>query len=282
MSSPYSFQLGALQVTVFSDSSRTMDLREAFPGVEAEAFQKVAAGFPSTELAVGYNVLLLDDGRQKTLIDAGGGRGDLPAGLSAAGIAPEAIDRILITHGDGDHIGGLGLFPRARILLPRPAWDLWTTPAGRERMVEEFIALFRERAPADRLVEMAAQRAAYGETILPALQERIELVEGEADLAPGLRFLPAPGHRSDHFAVEIRSDKAQLLHLVDAIRHPHQVVDPGWTSYIDSYPAQTAATNERLFAMAAETRALVFATHLPFPGLGRIDQTPDGRRWQPL
>lgn len=51
---------------------------------------------------------LLDDGTA-TLIDAGtpGKSDDLRAGLAAAGYAVEDVERVLVTHYDFDHVGGL-------------------------------------------------------------------------------------------------------------------------------------------------------------------------------
>ena len=54
------------------------------------------------------NAYLVDDGTV-TLIDAGtpGAADDLESGLEAAGYSTDEIDRVLLTHFDLDHVGGL-------------------------------------------------------------------------------------------------------------------------------------------------------------------------------
>ena len=68
------------------------------------------------------NAYLIDDG-EVTLVDAGtpGAVDDLRAGLDEAGYDVDDIDRVLITHFDVDHVGGLaGLDPDAPIYAMDP------------------------------------------------------------------------------------------------------------------------------------------------------------------
>lgn len=51
------------------------------------------------------------------LVDAGFGMEGMAEGLQKLGIRPEEIRSVLLTHADGDHIGGLGLFPDAGIYM---------------------------------------------------------------------------------------------------------------------------------------------------------------------
>src|SRR5262245_58135216 len=94
------------------------------------------------------NVLFIDTGHHHVLIDTGYGDASSPPGLvaerlAASGISPTAIDLVLISHGDIDHIGGTMdatgrfLFPSARYILARDEWDFWSSTAKRtsERMV---------------------------------------------------------------------------------------------------------------------------------------------------
>lgn len=278
MSNYHQFTLGEFSCYVFSDNSRGTSVANLFPAVaEGEVYAAVREmGYEGETIEVGYNVLLVDTGEQKVLIDTGTGQGVLMAGLNGAGFEAADIDMVIITHGDGDHIGGIEQYPNAQIVMPTGAWLLWTTESGRAQMVEQFIKLFREGMDAEKEAAMVERRAAYGRDVLPRLEERVQLVETEVEFLPGFKLVLAPGHRADHTAVEISSGGETLLHIVDSMRHPVQLVQQEWTSYIDSFPEQMIVTNKGLFARAAGANALVFATHLPFPGLGRIVRA-DGR-----
>ena len=282
MAALYTFPLGDWRCFALYDNSRTATLAQTFPGVDQATLAAAAGDGSDAPFTIGYNLLLVDTGAHRILIDTGTGRGDLAASLRAAGITADEVDTVLISHGDGDHIGGIAAFPKATFYLPEPSWTLWTDPLQRDGMVEEFIRLFRPSVPAERLAEMAAGRAAYGQTVLPGLGKRVQRVAPEAEFLPGIRFLPAPGHRSDHFAVHLRSGDSALLHVVDSLRHPLQAAHPGWTSTIDSYPEQMTASTRALLGRAAAENALVFAAHLPFPGLGRVQPAAGAWQWQPL
>jgi glyoxylase-like metal-dependent hydrolase (beta-lactamase superfamily II) len=282
MAALYTFPLGNWRCFVLSDGSREATLAGTFPGVDPTALAAAAGvAAAATSFTIGYNLLLVDTGDRRVLIDTGSGRGDLTAGLAAAGFAPADVDAVLLTHGDGDHIGGIAAFPQATFYLPAPSWPLWTDPQQREGMVEEFVKLFRGQVTGGRLAQMAAGRAVYGREVLPGLGERLRKVTPGTELLPGMRFLPAAGHRSDHFAVHLRSADATLLHTVDSLRHPLQAAHPDWTATIDSHPAQMAASTRRLLAQAAAENAWVFSAHLPFPGLGHVVPTAGNWRWQP-
>jgi glyoxylase-like metal-dependent hydrolase (beta-lactamase superfamily II) len=257
-----------------------MPLAEMFPRVPAEELEaaRVAVGHAS-DASVGYNLLLIEGGGERILIDTGVGKGDLLGHLAVAGVTPEQIDRVVITHGDGDHIGGLGSFGRARFVMTPQAWELWTSPDGLARMVHEFVNLFQGIRPEADLVASSTQRGRHGRKTLPNLADRVDLIDPETEFGPGLRLVPSPGHRSDHTAVEVTSEEGVLLHVVDGIRHPLQADYPDWTSFIDSYPEQTAASNRALLERAVEREALLFGAHLPFPGLGRVRSAGEGWEW---
>jgi glyoxylase-like metal-dependent hydrolase (beta-lactamase superfamily II) len=274
------FRLGALHCTALRDGARTMPLAEMFPRVPAEELEAArVAGGHASDAPVGYNLLLIEGGDERILIDTGVGNGELLGHLAAAGVEPAQIDRVVITHHDGDHIGGMDAFGRARFVMTPQAWELWTSPDGLSRMVHEFVSLFQGVRPESDLIASSTQRGRHGRETLPNLADRVDLIDPETDFGPGLRLVPSPGHRSDHTVVEVASEGEVLLHVVDGIRHPLQAAHPDWTSFIDSYPERTAASNRALLERAAERGALLFGAHLPFPGLGRVRSAGEGWEW---
>ena len=70
--------------------------------------------------------------------------------------------------------------------------------------------------------------------------------------------------------------------VADALFDPS--LHPGRTDLgivFESDPAAATAMRARLFPQAAEERALLAATHMPFPGMGRIGRDGGKLTWVP-
>src|SRR5260370_14955465 len=87
------------------------------------------------------NMLVVDTGRERILVDTGFGEklgpsfGSFPgleANLRRAGIAPESIDLVVSSHGHLDHIGGFVTksgalaVPQAQFAFVRTGGNYWT------------------------------------------------------------------------------------------------------------------------------------------------------------
>lgn len=88
------------------------------------------------------NSAYLSDGVTSLLIDCGLSRRETFARLEAAGIAPESIDAILITHEHSDHISGLGAIAKK---LKKPVYLTGLTAGqletnGEEQYFKPFVA----------------------------------------------------------------------------------------------------------------------------------------------
>src|SRR5262249_15538230 len=103
-------------------------------------------------------VTLVQVAGRSILVDTGLDDVALLAGLRAAGVAPEAVDRVVLTHTHGDHYRSVHLLPSARILASGPEVVSW-----------------RGRGAPD------------GE-LLERMQPTV------TGLAPGVRLLLTPGH----------------------------------------------------------------------------------------
>ncbi len=107
--------------------------------------------------------------------------------VARAGVAPEEVSDVVLTHAHFDHAGGVDLFPRARIWIQREEYDSLTTGPGR-------------RGEAGMTREDAARLAVFRE------RGRVHLVDGAGEILPGIRVFPHGGHTwgSQYVAVNTR------------------------------------------------------------------------------
>jgi glyoxylase-like metal-dependent hydrolase (beta-lactamase superfamily II) len=272
----YAFEVGAIRCIAVSDGEA---LYEADDYVANAPSDEVAAalakhGHVPDAIPSPYSGLVVDTGTTRILIDTGAGDltprvGHLGENLRLAGIAPDSIDVVVITHGHPDHLGGnvgadgLPAFPHARLVMGRREWEFWTDEA-----------------------ELARLHPVMGEWSrknLGPFADRVELVDGDAEIAPGVEVLQSPGHTPGHVAVAIRSEGVELLYVSDAALHPIHLEHPDWRPIFDQDGDAASASKRRLFDHAAAERALVLAFHFPpFPSLGYVEKRGSSWHWEGL
>jgi glyoxylase-like metal-dependent hydrolase (beta-lactamase superfamily II) len=276
----FHFTLGTLKCIALSDGVESVPIesivKDTPPDEVRRAYAQAGLPLPSpTQATVFFNNLYLETSqRRRILVDAGWGIGTqrrdgaLLERLQEDGISPADIDTILLTHCDVDHIGGLldpenlRIFPNAGLVMVKEAWDFWSDKA--------LVA----RWPPPLTV--------FGRQVLPYVRNRIQVVEAGVDFIPGFRFLPTAGHRPGHAALWIRSGRAQLYHLADLVGDVVFFAHPAWPWFADFRPQATEPDKVRLLGEAAASQALVFGSHLPFPGVGRVEAVGEAWRWKAI
>ena len=229
-----------------------------------------------TEWTSPYTCLLINAAGHLVLVDTGAGglspsTGRLLQNVRAAGIAPDDIDTVILTHAHPDHTGGnidsegKLTFPKARYGMWKGEWDFWTSGEAAQKLDEHGKMLL-----------------AFAQRNLPPIRNRLDLVDHETEILPGIRAVAAPGHTPGHMAVAISSRRQQLLCISDTFLHPVHLEQPEWYAVVDFDPKQVVATRRRLLNKAAVEKALVLAFHFPFPGLGHVVQKGTGWQWQPI
>jgi glyoxylase-like metal-dependent hydrolase (beta-lactamase superfamily II) len=115
------------------------------------------------------------------------------------------------------------------------------------------------------------------------LADRSRFVEPGDDIAPGIRAIDAAGHSPGMLAYHIESQGKRLLIWADTCVHYVMAIQkPDWHLDVDDDKEKATATRRRILAMAAAEKLFVAGFHMPFPGIGFIDETTNGYRWVPV
>jgi glyoxylase-like metal-dependent hydrolase (beta-lactamase superfamily II) len=277
MSGSYRFRLGSFECFALSDGDRDYPLKNLFADVPlAEAQEALRQRrLPIDFVTTPYTHLYANTGEHRVLVGMGAGRfstprtGKLLRSMEAAGIDPAQIDTVLMTHAHPDHIGGAldskgrRVYANARHYLSKEEWGFWFSGASLAKAPERFVRFAR--------------------SVLKPLQDRMHLIEGEAEVVPGVRAIPAPGHTPGHIVVELRAAGESLLYVGDTVIHPLHMEHPDWHPIYDILPEEAAASKQRIFDGAAAQKALVMGQHFaPFPSLGTVVKKEVGWRWEPI
>jgi len=267
-------RVGALAVTVVNDGSNWRpDATAGFVlNAQPEEVRAVLAaqGITNPILPNSFNVTLVQTGGQTVLLDTGrGGPGLVPANLVAAGTPLASVDRVVITHFHGDHIGGLiqadgsATFPRARLSVPAGETAYWTD-AGEE-----------SRAPANRRPGFALVRRVFA-----AYEGRIDQVAPGATVAPGVTAVASFGHAPGHTSYLIADGGQQLMVIGDVTTSAELFLPrPDWYPGFDMDPPTAIATRRALMDRLVTDRIPMVAYHFAMPGIGRVEKTGAGYRF---
>ena len=263
------FTIGDFLCVAFCDADQLRDGFGLFGKIEPDVLKQgfSEAGYEVDALTFSMNILYIKTPEHAILVDTGLGVGmsKLPENLLMAGIELNKIDTVIITHGHGDHIGGIigadgtTTFPKAKYPIWKSEWEHWLGEATKAENPNS-----------------SAQK-----NLLP-IQDRVILIQNEGEIVPGIRAIYAPGHTMGHMALLIESKGEKLLHIVDAAHHPVQLAHPDWSPNFDTDPKLSAETRKQLFERAADEKLLMMAYHFQFPGLGRVEREGDAFKWEPI
>ena len=256
-------ELGEFEVTTLLAGTATRDEPQSIFGmnVSPEEFAKVSeeAFLPTDKVQFFFTPTLINTGSELILFDTGLNAKGITAAVEAAGYTAEQVDKVVITHMHGDHIGGLmgeggETFKNASYIAGSAEHNHWAK----------------------------ADNDGFKAKVAP-LSEKMSMIEDGASVASGITAVSAPGHTPGHMGYMIESNGAQLMLIADLANHPvWSLAKPDWEVRFDMDKAQAAASRRKVLGMLAADRVPMVGYHMPFPAMGYVATKGDGFEYVPM
>lgn len=161
-------------------------------------------------------------------------RRDITDALREVGVAPEQIAHVIVTHLHFDHAAGLTrldaggkavpTFANAEVFVQRREWD-------------------------DALANRSTMNRTYLRDHLDPLADRVRLVDGEAEVLPGITVWPMPGHTWGQQAVRFNDAQGTVVFAGDVLPTANHVGLPFSLAY-DMEPYTSMLSKKRLYEQA--------------------------------
>ena len=275
----YRFKLGSAEATIVSDGALPLgDPHANFLGLTPEEMDKQLRDnfLPNDNAVLEQNALVLNTGDKLVLFDTGLGTldlfgpttGKLMNSLKQAGINPEDIDAVVMSHAHIDHCGGCMAddgsrhFPNAEYYITEADYKFWTD----ETKVPEQFKVFLDTAQ---------------KNLTPNL-DRLHFFKDGEEILPGIQAIYTPGHTVGHTVFMIDQGGQQLCFIGDLAHHPVLLLQKPLTEFkYDTDPKQSAQSRVKMLGRLADERVALLAYHFAWPGIGHVARDGDGFRYFP-
>ena len=180
--------------------------------------------------------------------------------LRAAGVDPDDIHTVLLSHFHADHVAGMRDFPAARLMCSAPGWEAVRRLSGLAALRQAFVP---ELMPADIEARLGFVEAL---PLAPLPAELAPFTDGRDLTGAGEVFIvDLPGHAIGHIGAFVRGQGGWTLLASDAAWTAdsyRQLRGPSELSFLIQHSrAAYYATLRRLHALHAGGQAQIRLTH---------------------
>ena len=268
--------LGDFELTVVNDGKYYLDGGAMFGVVPKPMWEKVLPADEQNRIHMAMNSLVIRTGSDTILVDTGAGN-KLPdktrkifdiqecllERLGEASIAPDEITVVINTHLHFDHAGWntrrrangvvVPSFPRAKYYFQKG------------ELAHAHVQHERDRV--SYLTDNYDPLVANGQAIL---------LEGAAEIVPGVRVELFPGHTDHHQVVIVESQGKTAAYVGDLIPSTAHL-NPTWVMAYDLAPITSIENRKRYYQSAIPEGWLTVFTHEPQTPWGVIQKDEAGR-----
>jgi N-acyl homoserine lactone hydrolase len=162
--------------------------------------------------------------------------------LAEIGLKPSDVSHVAISHTHGDHIGNMGLFPSATVLMQRAEHSWISSPNGPNDNVNQLMALARE---------------------LLGTPKNLQLIDGDTDVFGdgSVTLVSTPGHTPGHQSLLVRLKNSGFIILSGDVVHLEESFEKNIVPSLNTNTQESIASMGRIRQMIATYGAKLFINH---------------------
>ena len=264
--------IGPYQLTAIETGYLALDGGAMFGVIPKNLWQKSNPADETNRIQLALRTLLLVSPERKILIDTGVGAKfneklkkiynidhslfSLESSLAQAGISPNEITDVILSHLHFDHCGGstsiknnqtVPTFPNARYIVQKEQWDWAHAPSEKDRA--------------------SFQNENYDPIQSLGL---LHLIDGPSEIFPGVECFVMHGHTPGMQLVKIFDVRQSLVYCADLIPTSSHIPVP-WIMAYDNNPMITIAEKKQFLSTVLDRKAFLFFEHDPLYAAGTVN-----------
>jgi glyoxylase-like metal-dependent hydrolase (beta-lactamase superfamily II) len=256
--------IGRYEVNTLETGRFALDGGAMFGIVPKPLWSKFHPADERNRIELAMRVLLIRDAKRNILVDVGIGtklspklvdiyrvdleKSSLESSLRRFNLSSGDITDVILTHLHFDHAGGsterrdgetIPTFPRATYYLQKAHWQLAMNPTDKDRgsfMKEDYVPLYDAG--------------------------RLELLEGEFEIFPGISVIIANGHTDAQQLIRIAGNGKTFLYCCDLVPTAGHLPYPYVMAY-DLRPLVTIEEKKKILGQAYEEKMILIFEHDP-------------------